>query len=89
MQTNGCTMTYGKGGLGTCRAHASMIREICAPHERRAPLVHVNKYHGAMRKHANWQHEPKDAALAMLDGLSRVRVAPMGTHGLVIRKAVK
>lgn len=48
----------------------------------------VTTYTGtAMRKHGGDRPQLQDLTIAHLDRLAHVRVAPMGVHGLVIRKS--
>lgn len=50
----------------------------------------VTTYTGtAMRKHGGDRLQLQDLTLKHLDALAHVRVAPMGVHGLVVRKAAR
>lgn len=50
-------------------------------------LTRRTTYGGAMRKYANWRVEKRDPEVLMLESIAHRTVAPMGDHGLVIRKA--
>lgn len=54
-----------------------------------ATVVRVTTYEGtAMRKHGSERQQPKDDVLSALDAVASRKVAPMGVHGLVVRKRV-
>jgi hypothetical protein len=43
-------------------------------------------FSGPMRKYGNWKFEDQSPEVVMLDTIAHRQVAPMGVHGLVIRK---
>lgn len=55
--------------------------------ERNTVMRRTTYQGGAMRKHGTYRAEFQDLTIAHLDRLAHVKVAPMGEHGLVVRKA--
>lgn len=53
-------------------------------------VVRVTTYQGgAMRKYGSWRIEQEDAERELLNRIAARVIAPMGNHGLVVRKKVK
>lgn len=53
-------------------------------------VVRVTTYQGgAMRKYGSWRIEQEDAEREFLNRIAARVIAPMGNHGLVIRKKTK
>lgn len=53
-------------------------------------VTRITTYQGtAMRKHGGDRLQLQDLTLKHLDELAHVRVAPMGVHGLVVRRGTK
>ena len=73
MWTNGCVMTYGRHGEGTCPIHGRMDREATVYHLRADPKVRVTTFRGAMRKHGTDRHMQLDRDIAKVQALSEVK----------------